>query len=88
MEKFKQSVKDISIERKVIFFLCFLLLLVGFFIFLGLKDAQECLGNPFTYGAREIVNEKTGNIYCTCSFGSPNYARFYFNEEIVGVIEG
>ena len=77
-----------SKERKIIFILCFLLLLVGFFLFLGLKDAQECMGNPFTYGAREIVNEKTGSIHCTCTFGSPNYAKFYFNEEVIEVIEG
>lgn len=73
-------------ERHIILILCFLLLLVGFFLNLGLKEAEKCLGNPFIYGANEIVNEKTGDIYCSCSFASPDYAKFYFDDDSIGVI--
>ncbi len=73
-------------DRQTILILCFLLLLVGFFLNLGLKDAEKCLGNPFIYGANEIVNEKTGYLYCSCSFASPDYANFYFDDDSIGVI--
>lgn len=76
----------ISKERLIIYILCFLFLLVGFFVTLGFKDAKQCLGNPFTYGANEIENEETGDLSCTCYFESQNYAPFYFNNKEVEVL--
>ena len=85
--KFENFLHQKITERKIILILCFILLLVGFFLFLGINDAKECVGNPFVYGANEIVNEKTGSIYCACSFASPDYARFYFDNDSIGVID-
>lgn len=76
----------ISKERLIIYILCFLLLTVGFLITLGFKDAKQCMGNPFTYGADKIESKATGNLHCTCSFASPDYAPFYFNNEEVRTI--
>ncbi len=59
---------------------------MGFFLALGFKDANQCLGNPFIYGANELESEVTGKLYCTCYFGSPEYAPFYFNNEEVAVL--
>ncbi len=61
---------------------------MGFFLFMGMKDAQACVGNPFIYGANKITNEDTGDIYCSCSFWSQRYSRFYFDEDSIGVIRG
>ncbi len=73
-------------ERIVIFILCFLLLLIGFLLTLGFKDSKECIGNPFIYGISKLETLDTGNIYCTCSFSSPGYAPFYFNNKEVNVL--
>ena len=75
-------------ERVIIYILCFLLLLIGLYLFLGLKDAKQCLGNPFLYGANKITNEDTGKIYCSCSFESFDYAPFYFNEDSIDTRRG
>ncbi len=72
-------------ERLIIYFLCFALLLVGLFLVLGFKDGQRCIGNPFIYGANKITNRDTGNLYCSCSFGNPNYTPFYFDNNSIGV---
>ena len=53
---------------------------------LGMKDAQQCLSNPFVFGANKITNYDTGGIRCTCSFQSPFYARFSFDTESVEAI--
>ena len=66
--------------------MCFLFLLVGFSLVFGFKDYKQCSGNPFIYGANEIINENTGNLYCSCSFGSPEYAPFYFDNDSVEII--
>ena len=73
-------------ERMIIWIMCLLFLLMGFFLFLGFKEAQECVGNPFIYGANKITNEDSGNLYCSCSFGSPRYSPFYFDNEYLEVI--
>ena len=66
--------------------MCFLFLLMGFFLALGFKDSNQCLGNPFIYGVNKLESEVTGELYCTCYFESPNYAPFYFNNEEVAVL--
>lgn len=76
----------ISKERLIIFILCFLFLVMGFCITLGFKDAKQCLGNPFVYGANEIENKETGDLYCTCYFENLKYAPFYFNNEEINVL--
>ncbi len=73
----------ISKERLIIYILCFLLLTVGFLITLGFKEAKQCMGNPFTYGADKIETKETGDLHCICSFSSPDYAPFRFNKEEV-----
>ena len=57
----------------------FLLLSIFFLVFMNL-DGQECLSNPFIYGAREAQNQESGGLMCRCNFENPNYAPFYFNE--------
>lgn len=73
-------------ERIIIYILCFLLLLMGLFLFLGLKDAKQCLGNPFIYGANKMINKDTGSIYSSCSFESFDYAPFYFDNKEIKVL--
>ncbi len=75
-----------KIERVVIYILCFLFLIIGLSLALGLKDSKECLGNPLIYGANKISTPETGDLFCTCSFSSPDYAPFYFNEEKVSTL--
>ncbi len=72
-------------ERLVIYILCFALLLAGLFLVLGFRDGQRCVGNPFIYGANKITNRDTGNIDCLCSFGSPKYSPFYFDNNSIGI---
>lgn len=72
--------------RIIIYVLCFLLLAAGFLVTLGFKEAKQCMGNPFTYGADKLESEKTGDLHCTCSFSSPDYAPFYFDNEEVKTI--
>lgn len=75
-------------DRTIIFMMCFLFLILGFVIFFSSKEANECMGNPFTYGANKITGDATGGIRCTCSFDSIDYANFYFDEEVVETIPG
>ena len=72
-------------EKIIMYMICFLFLLMGFFLFLGLKDAKQCLGNPFIYGANKITNEDTGDLYCSCSFGSFEYAPFSFDKDSIDI---
>ena len=73
-------------ERIIIYILCFILLLAGFLITMGFKDAKQCLGNPFIYGINQLENKDTGNLYCTCNFQNQEYAPFSFNNKEVAVI--
>jgi hypothetical protein len=50
-----------------------------FLIFLSL-DGQDCLSNPFVYGADSIENEASGALMCICSFNNHEYAPFWFNK--------
>ena len=50
------------------------------------NDGNKCLSNPFLYGVNKIINENSGELTCTCSFESPNYAPFYFNSEEIKVL--
>lgn len=75
-------------DRTIIWIMCFLFLIMGFIIFFSSKEANECMGNPLTYGADKITDEVNGGVSCICSFGSPNYANFYFDEEVVETIRG
>lgn len=79
--------QQINKERVVIYILCFILLVIGIFLFLGFKDAHQCLGNPFLYGADKISNEKTGDIHCVCSFASAEFAPFHFNNESLEIMD-
>ncbi len=60
---------------------------MAIFMFFGLKDAEQCLRNPFKYGVDKIVNEDTGDIHCNCYFENPKYSSFYFTKEEIGVME-
>ena len=62
----------------------FLLLLVQFTL-LHFR-ANECLANPFTYGAQKITHEDN-NILCSCTIIDPNtpYAPFTFDKDSIEV---
>ncbi len=79
--------EKMSKERIIISVMCLLFLIMGFSLLLGFRDAQECMGNPFVYGANKIVtdNKDTGGLYCSCSFGSYKYAGFDFNEDSLDI---
>ncbi len=83
-----EQIMSIKKERLIVWILCFLFLFVGLFFILGSRDARECVGNPFIYGASKITNEDTGTLLCTCSFGSPDYANFYFDEDSLEIMRG
>lgn len=55
-----------------------LILAIVSLVFLG-KDGQECLINPFLYGAEKVENEDSGALLCRCEYNSISYAPFYFN---------
>ncbi len=63
--------------------ICIILIIIIFI--LGLEDGNSCLSNPMIYGAQKAVDDVTGPIRCTCTFGNPEYAPFYFNEKEMGV---
>ena len=86
--KFVDQIKKMKRERLIIWVMCFLFIIMGFCLLLGMKDAQQCLGNPFIYGANNIVNDDTGDISCSCSFTSPNYAGFNFNKDSLEIGRG
>ncbi len=88
LKNFINQIKNMKRDRLIIWIMCFLFLLMGFFLVSGMDDAKECLGNPFIYGARNIINEETGNLHCSCTFESHNYAPFYFNNESLEIREG
>ncbi len=73
--------KKIKKEIIIIYILCFLLLFAGLFLALGMRNAKQCLGNPFLYGVNKITNEDTGNLYCNCYFESFDYAPFSFDRD-------
>ena len=66
-----------------------LLIIVAFVAFIsivmGLKESKECLGNPFTYGAKQIETPHTGNLICNCFFSNPKYAPFIFDSNNISV---
>ncbi len=86
--KLIDQIKSMNRERLIIWVMCFLFVIIGFCLLLGMKDAKQCLGNPFIYGASNIVNDRTGDVYCSCSFTSPNYAGFYFDKDSLEIGEG
>ena len=76
-----------KINKEILFYIMLILFfLMAILMFLGLKDAEKCLGNPFKYGANKITSQDTGDINCVCSFESAEYAPFYFNKEEIGVL--
>ena len=76
-----------KINKEILFYIMLVLFFVmAIFMFLGLKDAKQCLDNPFKYGAEKLVNEDTKNLHCNCYFGNTEYAPFYFTEEEIGVL--
>jgi len=87
MSEFINQIKNMKKDRLVIWILCFLFIIMGFFMLLGLKDAEQCLANPFVYGAESITSDKTGNVHCSCNFESPNYAPFYFDNDSLEIGE-
>ena len=65
-----------------------LFFLMAISMYLGLKDAQQCLENPLKHGAEKAVSDATGEIHCNCYFENPKYAPFYFTREKMGVVGG
>lgn len=79
--------KNIKILGLAIGIMILIFLFVIAFLFLGLNQAKQCMGNPFTYGAKNIVNDDTGSLYCVCNFESPDYAPFYFNNATIDTLD-
>jgi len=69
----------------IIMIVCFILTII--FLLLSFKDGQECMSNPFVYGAKEVITEHSQGLSCTCYFANPTYAPFYFNNEelVIGI---
>lgn len=61
-------------------FVILLFLVIGLFFF-AVKDANECLANPFVYGAGKGTTDDSGKMFCTCSFSNQLYAPLYFNDQ-------
>ena len=62
-----------------------LLLLIVQFYFL-FNSTNDCLANPFVYGAQKITNENS-NILCSCNIIEPGvpYAPFTFDKKSIQV---
>jgi hypothetical protein len=62
-----------------------LVVVIMIFVF-GLRDGNQCLENPFVYGAEELSEEPQGDLLCSCGFFNPGYESFFFDKD--GLFEG
>lgn len=60
------------------------LLMVGTFSMLGLKEADKCVGNPLVYGAESV--KKQGELVCSCFMIDKPTIQFFFNSS--GLYQG
>ncbi len=49
-------------------------------IFSG-REGNECMNNPFIYGAEKVSKTDAESIMCSCSFPNSKYEPFSFNED-------
>ena len=59
------------------------IIIVAFiFVMIGLiKEADKCVGNPFIYANKLIVDIKGDHIYTICSCDVGSEGKFYFDDE-------
>ena len=57
-----------------------LIITIMIFVF-GLKDGNQCLKNPFVYGAEKLSKEPQGDLLCSCGFFNPGYETFFFDKD-------
>lgn len=76
-----------KIQINVYLVLVYILVVMTLFIiaFFGIKDANACLSNPFVYGAQQGETEKSGHMFCSCSFQNPLFDPLYFNHENISL---
>ncbi|KKM75665.1 hypothetical protein LCGC14_1387910 [marine sediment metagenome] len=78
---------DNTLPYYIIGVMMLLFVVIGIGLTFGLKESNQCLNNPLTYGVNKIENNDTGILQCTCSFSNPSYAPFYFNNKDIGVLD-
>ena len=88
LNEVKASIPPYKIYQIMIGLLVFACLIMFLALFLGSREGNTCLANSFTYGAKKLSSEETGDLTCTCSFGNPKYAPFFFNKEEIIVQDG
>lgn len=77
--------KEITLPAYVFYTLIIGIILISAIFFLAMRDGDSCISNPMIYGAKKAINKDTGSIRCSCSFSSPSYAPFYFDDEKMGI---
>ena len=70
-------------QKHIITIAAITMILIFAFAFVMVKliqESNECVSNPFTYAAKQIVDKKGDNIYslCSCQVGE---LEFYFDRE-------
>lgn len=79
--------KQITIPLYLLYGLLVAILLISAIFFFGMKDGNQCIGNPLLYGAEKASGPVSGDLTCSCGFSNPSYARFYFDKDNMSVIE-
>ncbi len=76
------DISKITNKQLTIIFSIIIILVISIFILItmNLKKMNECLDDPFVYGAKQI-SEKYAEISCSCSILEEGYADFTFNSE-------
>ncbi len=59
--------------------------LISGIFYLAMQDGDECLSNPLVYGAKKAITVDSGPLMCSCSFQSPLYAPFYFDDKNISI---
>jgi len=56
-----------------------LVVTIMIFVF-AFKDGNNCVSNPFIYGAEKVSKDPQGDLLCSCGFLDPKYKPFFFDK--------
>ncbi len=77
--------KTVIVSKYLFYGLIVGIILVSTIFVLAMKDGNSCISNPMIYGAKKAITDDSGPIMCSCSFLSPTYAPFYFDDKEIGI---